>query len=78
MSELISSNELQPSLFDNKQKQVKLDKLMKAYDDINQRWGRGSIIISRAQQERPLWRMSQRYRSDQYTSSKHQLIIAKS
>ena len=78
LSELISSNELQPSLFDNQQKQVKLDKLMKAYDAINQRWGRGSIIISRAHQERPLWRMRQRYRSDQYTSSKHQLIIAKS
>ena len=78
LSELISSNELQPSLFDNKQKQVKLDKLMKAYDDINQRWGRGSIIISRAHQERQLWRMSQRYRSEKYTSSKQQVIIAKS
>ena len=68
LSQLSHGNQIQASLFNDEKRQLKLDKAMKAYDAINQKWGKGTITISRAHQHRKQWRMKQTRRSQHYST----------
>lgn len=73
--DLCRANEYTPDLFAPSQPPAS-DKLMRAMDNINQRWGRGTIKPGRISGQ-PQWQMQRQYLSPAFTTRIDQLLVVR-
>lgn len=66
---------LQPSLFDDTDKQTRSDDRMRVMDAINRRMGQGSVTIA-ASGIRQRWAMRRERKSPNYTTDWNELPVA--
>jgi DNA polymerase V len=72
-SEIVSDEPAQLSLFDEDHNAKKRSALMKGFDEINKKWGKGSIKMASEEFDKS-WYMSQKMKSPCYTTSWDELL----
>ena len=72
LTDLQLVSQIQPTLFEPSYD--RMDALMKACDDINHKWGRGTITLSQVHQPKQHWKMKQNQRSQAYSTQWNDIL----